>query len=83
MVILDESTAEAGSADADQLERAARAVGEGRAVLLIAHRLTQAAQADRVIVMERGRITEQGTHAELLEAGNAYARLWSVWAENR
>ncbi|MET0955580.1 MAG: ABC transporter ATP-binding protein [Cryobacterium sp.] len=83
VVILDESTAEAGSADADQLEHAARAVGEGRAVLLIAHRLTQAAQADRVIVMERGRITEQGTHAELLEAGNAYARLWSVWAENR
>ncbi|PXA68246.1 ABC transporter ATP-binding protein [Cryobacterium arcticum] len=83
VVILDESTAEAGSADADQLERTARAVGEGRAVLLIAHRLTQAAQADRVIVMERGRITEQGTHAELLEAGSAYARLWSVWAENR
>jgi ATP-binding cassette subfamily C protein len=83
VVILDESTAEAGSADADQLERAARAVGEGRAVLLIAHRLSQAATADRVVVMERGRITEHGTHADLLQAGDGYARLWSVWAENR
>jgi ATP-binding cassette subfamily C protein len=83
VVILDESTAEAGSADADQLERAARAVGEGRAVLLIAHRLSQAATADRVVVMERGRITEHGTHDDLLQAGDGYARLWSVWAENR
>ena len=83
VVILDEATAEAGSADADQLEQAARAVGAGRAVLLIAHRLSQAATADRVVVMERGRITEHGSHAELLHAGQGYARLWSVWAENR
>jgi ATP-binding cassette subfamily C protein len=83
VVILDEATAEAGSADADQLEQAARAVGAGRAVLLIAHRLSQAATADRVVVMERGRITEHGSHAELLRAGAGYARLWSVWAENR
>jgi ATP-binding cassette subfamily C protein len=83
VVILDEATAEAGSADADQLEQAAQAVGAGRAVLLIAHRLSQAATADRVVVMERGRITEHGSHAELLRAGAGYARLWSVWAENR
>jgi ATP-binding cassette subfamily C protein len=83
VVILDESTAEAGSADADQLEQAARAVGANRAVLLIAHRLSQAATADRVVVMERGRIVEHGSHADLLAAGDGYARLWAVWAQNR
>ena len=80
VVILDEATAEAGSSDADRLERAAATVGRGRTVLVIAHRLSQAATADRVVLMDHGRIEEQGTHASLLAAGHRYATLWAAWS---
>jgi len=83
LVILDEATAEAGSSDADRLERAAATIGEGRTVLVIAHRLSQAATADRVVLMEHGRIEEQGSHSELLAAGNRYARLWAAWTRSQ
>jgi ATP-binding cassette subfamily C protein len=83
LVILDEATAEAGSTDAGRLDRAAAAVLEGRTGLIVAHRLSQAASADRVVVMARGRIVELGTHAELLARGGEYARLWSAWSHPR
>jgi ABC-type multidrug transport system fused ATPase/permease subunit len=83
LAILDEATAEAGSTHAELLERAADAVLTGRTGLVIAHRLSQAAACDRVIVVERGCITETGTHAELVEAGGVYATLWSAWQEGR
>jgi len=80
LVILDEATAEGGSRDAGRLDRAAIEVGLGRTVLIVAHRLSQAATADRVILMEHGRLHEQGSHAELVAAGGAYARLWRAWS---
>ena len=80
VVILDEATAEAGSAGAHDLERAALAVTEGRGALVIAHRLSQSAAADRVLVMEDGRVVEQGPHAELVALGGRYAELWSAWS---
>jgi ATP-binding cassette, subfamily C, bacterial len=80
VAVLDEATAEAGSAGARVLEAAADRVLAGRTALVVAHRLTQAARADRVVVLEQGRVVEDGTHAELLAAGGAYATLWSAWS---
>jgi len=80
---MDEATAEAGSASAGELEIAAEEVTRNRAALVIAHRLDQAARADRVAVMDQGRIVEQGTHAELVAAGGRYTDLWSAWSRGR
>jgi ATP-binding cassette subfamily C protein len=79
VVVLDEATAEAGSAGARALEQAATAATLGRTVLVVAHRLTQAATADRVVVMAAGSIVETGTHAGLVAAGGRYADLWAAW----
>lgn len=80
LVILDEATAEAGSNDANQLEKAAGVVVQGRTAIVIAHRLSQAAAADRIVLMRDGRIAEQGTHTELLALGGRYAGLWVAWS---
>nr|WP_242425061.1 ABC transporter ATP-binding protein [Frankia sp. EI5c] len=80
IVVLDEATAEAGSAGAVRLERAARQALDGRTVIVVAHRLTQAAAADRVLVLDRGRVAECGSHDELVAAGGRYARMWSAWS---
>ncbi|CAM3139507.1 ABC transporter ATP-binding protein [Stackebrandtia soli] len=79
VVILDEATAEAGSAGARRLEQAALAATEGRTTLVVAHRLTQAEQADRVIVVDQGQVVEEGSHAELLAAAGPYRDLWRSW----
>ena len=79
VVILDEATAEAGSAGARRLDAAAAAVLENRAGLVVAHRLSQAVSADRILVMDHGRVVESGTHSELLAAGGRYAELSRAW----
>lgn len=79
VAVLDEATAEAGSSGARDLEAAASAATKGRSTLIVAHRLTQAAAADRVIVLEHGQILEEGPHAELVAAGGRYAELWEAW----
>ncbi|WP_181274001.1 ABC transporter ATP-binding protein [Brevibacterium oceani] len=83
LAILDEATAEAGSAHADVLDLAAEAALSGRTGLVIAHRLSQAAACDRIIVMEAGHIAESGRHEELIAADGIYQRLWTAWCRGR
>ncbi|MGW6376831.1 ABC transporter ATP-binding protein [Rhodococcus sp. NPDC055112] len=80
VAVLDEATAEAGSAGARDLEVAAEAATRGRTTLVVAHRLTQAATADRVLVLEHGEVVEAGTPDELVAAGGRYAQLWAAWS---
>ena len=79
VLIMDEATSEAGSEHAEVLEHAAKAVTRGRTALVVAHRLDQAREADRIIVMEQGQIVEDGTHAELMDLGGRYASAYSQW----
>ncbi|MEU5766480.1 ABC transporter ATP-binding protein [Streptomyces asoensis] len=83
VVVLDEATAEAGSSGARQLDEAAERALRGRTALVVAHRLSQAATADRVVVLSDGRVVENGTHDELLAAGGTYAALWQAWSGSR
>jgi len=78
-LVLDEATSLLDPRAARHLERSLAAVLRGRTVVAIAHRLFSAHDADRVAVVEDGRITELGSHAELVGAGGAYADLWRSW----
>lgn len=83
VVIMDEATAEAGSAGSQALDDAARAVRAGRTCLVVAHRLDQAYDADRILVMEAGKVIEAGSHSELLSYRGRYEQLWSAWQKGR
>jgi len=78
-LILDEATAALDPTTARRTERAMAAVLTGRTVIAIAHRLNTAHDADRVAVLEDGRITELGSHDDLVRGGGAYAALWRTW----
>ena len=79
ILLLDEATAALDLAAESAVIRATEQLTARRTTLLVAHRLSTAARADRIVVLDAGRIAEVGTHEELLEAGGAYSALWSAF----
>ena len=79
ILLLDEATSSVDALTEVRISRALARLAEGRTTIAIAHRLSTAARADRVLVLADGRLLEDGPHAELVAAGGTYARLYNAW----
>ena len=82
IVILDEATAFADPENEVLIQKAFARLTEGRTVVMIAHRLSTVVNADRIFVLDGGRLAEEGTHRELLEKGGLYARMWKEYNQS-
>ena len=79
IVVLDEATAFADPENETLIQKAFAELAKGRTVLMIAHRLSTVVGADKIVVMDEGRVAEQGSHDELIAAGGLYARMWGEY----
>jgi ATP-binding cassette, subfamily B, bacterial len=79
VIVLDEATSSLDPQTEAAVEQALAALAQGRTVITIAHRLSTAERADRVAVMEHGRLVEIASHDDLVAQGDRYARLWASW----
>lgn len=79
VVVLDEATAQSGPQTRALLRTALERVIRGRTSVIVAHRLEQARDADRILILRRGEVAEQGTHGELLASAGEYAALWHAY----
>ena len=77
IVVLDEATAFADPENEALIQKAFARLTEGRTVVMIAHRLSTVVSADKIIVLDAGRVAEEGTHSELVASGGLYARMWA------
>ena len=77
ILVLDEATSALDSESEAMIQDALGKLMKDRTCIVIAHRLSTVASLDRIVVLNNGKIVETGTHAELLKAGGAYAKLWS------
>jgi len=79
VLVLDEATSSVDALTEVRLARALEKLASGRTTIAIAHRLSTAARADRVLVLDHGRLVEDGTHTELVQLGGTYARMFDAW----
>jgi ATP-binding cassette subfamily B protein len=83
ILLLDEATSALDTQTERDILGALKAAGEGRTVVTIAHRLSTVADADEIIVLEKGHVIERGTHEVLLEKHGKYSAMWAAQAEDR
>ncbi|UYY76367.1 ABCB family ABC transporter ATP-binding protein/permease [Sphingomonas sp. R1] len=83
ILILDEATSALDSRTEADIQATLESIEQGRTTIVIAHRLSTVVHADRIIVLEAGRVVERGTHAELLRQGGIYAEMWARQAQER
>ena len=81
IIILDEATASVDVETEKQIRKAIAGIAGTRTIIAIAHRLSTIRGADQILVIENGRITERGTHAELVALGGSYARMNAIQGE--
>ena len=79
IIVLDEATAFADPENEALIQKALRTLTEGRTVIMIAHRLSTVVGADRIVVLEGGKVVEEGTHNELASGGGLYERMWKEY----